>query len=84
MITILAYRFSAFGDVAMTVPVVTEFLEQNPDVQIVFVTRKNFSDLFEGVPNLIFKGVNIESGPQRHLPDNHITYSAGIVSLFLI
>ena len=31
-----------------------------------------------------FKGVNIESGPQRHLPDNHITYSAGIVSLFLI
>ena len=31
-----------------------------------------------------FKGVNIESGPQRHLPDNHITCSAGIVSLFLI
>lgn len=60
MITILAYRFSAFGDVAMTVPVMTEFLEQNPDVQIVFVTRKNFSDLFEGVPNLIFKGVNID------------------------
>ena len=60
MITILAYRFSAFGDVAMTVPVVTEFLEQNPEVQIVFVTRKNFSDLFEGVPNLIFKGVNID------------------------
>ena len=60
MITILAYRFSAFGDVAMTVPVVTEFLEQNPEVQIVFVTRKNFSDLFEGVPNLIFEGVNID------------------------
>ncbi|MBP6378325.1 MAG: glycosyl transferase, partial [Kaistella sp.] len=60
MITILAYRFSAFGDVAMTVPVVTEFLEQNPEVQIVFVTRKNFSDLFDGVPNLIFKGVNID------------------------
>ncbi|OWR15867.1 glycosyltransferase family 9 protein [Chryseobacterium sp. VAUSW3] len=58
--TILAYRFSAFGDVAMTVPVVTEFLEQNPEMQIVFVTRKNFSDLFEGVPNLIFKGVNID------------------------
>ena len=60
MITILAYRFSAFGDVAMTVPVVTEFLEQNQGVQLVFVTRKNFSDLFEGVPNLIFKGVNID------------------------
>ena len=60
MITILAYRFSAFGDVAMTIPVVTEFLEQNPEVQIVFVTRKNFRDLFEGVPNLTFKGVNID------------------------
>ncbi len=35
--------------------------------------------------NFIYnKGVNIESGPQRHLPDNHITCSAGIVSLFLI
>ena len=60
MITILAYRFSAFGDVAMTVPVVTEFLEQNPDVQIVMVTRKNFRDLFQGIPNLIFKGLNID------------------------
>lgn len=60
MITILAYRFSAFGDVAMAVPVVTEFLEQNPGAQIVFVTRKNFSDLFEGIPNLVFKGVNID------------------------
>lgn len=60
MITILAYRFSAFGDVAMTVPVVTEFLEQNPEVQIVMVTRKNFRDLFQGIPNLIFKGLNID------------------------
>lgn len=34
----------------------------------------------------VLKGIDleIESGPQRHLPDNHITYSAGIVSLFLI
>lgn len=60
MITILAYRFSAFGDVAMTVPVVTEFLEQNPNIQIVFVSRKNFGDLFNGIPNLVFKGVNID------------------------
>lgn len=59
MTTILAYRFSAFGDVAMTVPVFTEFLEQNPDVQIVFLSRENFRDLFEGLPNFIFKGVDI-------------------------
>ncbi|MBU4538804.1 MAG: glycosyltransferase family 9 protein [Weeksellaceae bacterium] len=57
---ILAYRFSAFGDVAMTVPVLTEFLEQNPGVEIVMVSRKNFKDLFEGIPNLTFKGVDID------------------------
>ena len=57
---ILAYRFSAFGDVAMTVPVVTEFLEQNPNVKIVFVSRKNFGDLFDDIPNLVFKGVIID------------------------
>lgn len=60
MIKILAYRFSAFGDVAMTVPVLTEFLEQNPGVEIVMVSRKNFKDLFDGIPNLTFKGVDID------------------------
>jgi ADP-heptose:LPS heptosyltransferase len=37
---ILAYRFSAFGDVAMTAPVFREFLEQNPGCEIVMVSRK--------------------------------------------
>ena len=44
----------------MTVPVLTEFLEQNPGVEIVMVSRENFKDLFEGIPNLIFKGVDID------------------------
>ncbi|WP_133441061.1 MULTISPECIES: glycosyltransferase family 9 protein [Chryseobacterium] len=57
---ILAYRFSAFGDVAMTVPVFTEFLQQNPDVQVVMVSRDNFKDLFEGIPNLIFRGIDVD------------------------
>ena len=60
MTRILAYRFSAFGDVAMTVPVFTEFLQQNPDVEVVMVSRKNFQDLFEGIPNLIFKGIDFD------------------------
>ena len=60
MIRILAYRFSAFGDVAMTVPVITEFLEQNPGVEVVMVSRSNFKELFHGIPNLIFKGINID------------------------
>ncbi len=57
---ILAYRFSAFGDVAMTVPVFREFLEQNKDVEVIFVSRKNFADLFDDVPNLQFHGVDFE------------------------
>lgn len=58
---ILAYRFSAFGDVAMTVPVFREFLEQNNDVEVIFVSRKNFKDLFDDVPNLKFHGVNFDN-----------------------
>ena len=60
MIRILAYRFSAFGDVAMTAPVFREVLEQNPELEIVLVSRNNFRDLFEGIPNLIFKGIDID------------------------
>lgn len=60
MTRILAYRFSAFGDVAMTVPVFKEFLEQNPGVEIVMVSRKNFEALFAGIPNVIFKGINLD------------------------
>ena len=60
MTRILAYRFSAFGDVAMTAPVFREFLEQNPDVEIVMVSRKNFESLFSDIPNVIFKGVNLD------------------------
>lgn len=60
MKTILAYRFSAFGDVAMTVPVFREFLEQNSDVQIVMVSRKGFSDLFSDLPNVIFHGIKLD------------------------
>ncbi|SFI90127.1 ADP-heptose:LPS heptosyltransferase [Kaistella treverensis] len=60
MTRILAYRFSAFGDVAMTVPVLREFLAQNPEVEIVMVSRQNFSALFDDIPNLQFKGINLE------------------------
>ncbi|MCG2793732.1 MAG: glycosyltransferase family 9 protein [Weeksellaceae bacterium] len=60
MKTILAYRFSAFGDVAMTVPVCIEFLEQNPDVEIIFISREHFRDVFDGHPRLMFKGISFD------------------------
>nr|WP_262909393.1 glycosyltransferase family 9 protein [Chryseobacterium gwangjuense] len=44
----------------MTAPVFREFLEQNPDVEIVMVSRKNFESLFADIPNIIFKGINLD------------------------
>ncbi len=44
----------------MTVPVFREFLEQNPNVQIVMVSRKMYGDLFEGIPNLVFHGIKLD------------------------
>ncbi|WP_228458273.1 glycosyltransferase family 9 protein [Chryseobacterium schmidteae] len=60
MARILAYRFSAFGDVAMTVPVFREFLEQNPEVEIIMVSRNNFESLFADIPNVIFHGIDLD------------------------
>ncbi|WP_426483238.1 glycosyltransferase family 9 protein [Chryseobacterium sp. R2ACT005] len=44
----------------MTVPVFREFLEQNPGVEIIMVSRKNFEALFAGVPNVTFKGIDLD------------------------
>ncbi|MVT10889.1 glycosyltransferase family 9 protein [Chitinophaga tropicalis] len=52
--TILAIRFSAMGDVAMTIPVMQQVLEAHPDIQIVFVSNKNWGALCAGIPRLIF------------------------------
>lgn len=44
----------------MAAPVFREFVEQNPGVRIVMVSRTAFADLFEGIPNLEFVGINLE------------------------
>jgi ADP-heptose:LPS heptosyltransferase len=44
----------------MTAVVFREILEQNPDLEIFLVSRNNFRDLFEGIPNLTFKGIDID------------------------
>lgn len=51
---LLVARFSAFGDVAMTVPVVRCFLHQNTDVCITYVSQARFAPLFEGIERLTF------------------------------
>ncbi len=47
-------RLSAMGDVAMTVPVLRAFVEQNPDVLVTVISRKFFKPFFDGIPNITF------------------------------
>jgi ADP-heptose:LPS heptosyltransferase len=54
MKTILAIRFTAMGDVAMTIPVMQRVLQTHQDLQIVFVSNKNWGALCEGIPGLHF------------------------------
>ena len=54
---ILVIRFSALGDVAMTVPVVWSLAHQYPDVRITVLSRISSRPLFEGLaPNVGFMG----------------------------
>ena len=47
---VLITRFSALGDVAMTVPVVTEVCRENPGDRFVMLTRKHPAQLFTQIP----------------------------------
>lgn len=57
--TVLVTRFSAVGDVAMTIPVLYSVARSYPQCRFVFVSRMRFGQLFIDKPrNLLFKGVN--------------------------
>lgn len=51
---IIVLRFSAMGDVAMAASVLHEFSAQNPNTEIIMVSRSAFKPFFDGIPNLIF------------------------------
>ncbi len=51
---IAVMRLSAMGDVAMTVPVLRAFLNQNPEIKITVVSRKFFKPFFDEIPNVTF------------------------------
>ena len=52
--TYLILRFSAIGDVAMTVPVISSISVNYPEHQFVVVSRKMLSPLFDSFPNVSF------------------------------
>ncbi|MFN5423449.1 MAG: glycosyltransferase family 9 protein [bacterium] len=57
---ILVMRFSALGDVALTIPVLKAFLELNRDKELVMLSNQQFSGLFEGIERLSFIGADLK------------------------
>lgn len=58
---ILIIRFSALGDVAMTVPVIRALADQHQDLDINVLTRERFEPMFSWMPeNVKTIGVNLD------------------------
>jgi len=51
---LLILRFSAMGDVAMTVPVIRALVQQHPHIKITVASRGSYRAFFEGMPNVNF------------------------------
>lgn len=51
---------SAMGDVAMTVPVLSQMLEQHPQIRITVLSRKQFEPLFVGLPRTGFLEADVK------------------------
>lgn len=62
MAKILVTRFSAIGDVAMTVPVIYSLATQYPQHQIKVLSRPNMAALFANLPsNVTFRGIDLKN-----------------------
>lgn len=61
MARILIIRFSALGDVAMTIPVIHSFATQYPQHEITVLSRAAWQPLFRGLPaNVRFFGADLK------------------------
>jgi len=58
---LLVIRFSAMGDVALTVPVLRGVLKQNPDIDIEMVSNIAFEAMFHDIDRLTFRGVDLSN-----------------------
>lgn len=58
---ILVMRFSALGDVVMTVPVVKSFLSANPRVEIIMLSDQRMADVYKGIDRLVFVGADLKN-----------------------
>ena len=64
MTRLLIIRFSAMGDVAMTVPVIHSLASRYPELRITVLTQSRFSAFFDWMPaNVEVKGINLSDYP---------------------
>ncbi|MBC7614751.1 MAG: glycosyltransferase family 9 protein [Pedobacter sp.] len=54
---IIILRFSSMGDVAMVASVLVEFSAQNPEAELIMVSRGVFKSFFDDIPNLTFHAI---------------------------
>ena len=60
--TVLITRFSAVGDIAMTIPLLYSLSESYPEHRFIFVSRERFGQFFIDKPtNLEFIGINLDN-----------------------
>lgn len=60
--TTLITRFSAVGDIAMTIPLLYSLARTYPKDRFIFVSRERFEQFFIDKPeNLLFIGINLEN-----------------------
>ena len=59
--SILVFRFSALGDIAMTIPVLRSFFNTYPNQKIIFVSRGFVEPLFKEFDNLEFISVDFNN-----------------------
>jgi ADP-heptose:LPS heptosyltransferase len=57
---ILIFRFSALGDVALTVPVLKRFKEEFPDVELVFAGTDAHEGMYRGIEGVRFEGFDLK------------------------
>ncbi|MFV0141845.1 glycosyltransferase family 9 protein [Empedobacter falsenii] len=56
---LLVLRFSALGDVTMIAPVLKEFIEQNPNVEVYVASRPFMGNIFKQFPQIKFISVDL-------------------------
>src|SRR5215216_3653885 len=58
--SLLIFRFSSLGDVAMTVPVIQLLLQQHPELQVTFVSNHFVAPLFKNIDRLQFYAAHLK------------------------